>query len=364
MLVVVLPRQSDTLRLDIKNFRPTAQIFYTTYQTNLRLQIHTMPPALKVPRTVSDLLVLPLQLPLQPSFQSLATHYLYIRPDAPPQPTPDTPRALFLSNVPADATEEGVRKLFRDMSGAVVDRVAFESGRADEAVLAALGLQPDEAPAVPQQQQPADSTGAAVLGKRKRGEAERLREAERAMRLPGVWEGALRKSGSAAVVLFVDVAARKRAWKACRDAVKDGRSVEWSGGGLPLGEERYWAHHALRYPGKEQLQDSVNAYLTAFTALEDARAKQLARQRSVPDADGFITVTRGGRAGPARLEEAQAAQERLKEREKKRITGDFYRFQTREERKKRENDLKRKFEGDRRRVEEMRRRKGKIKPET
>jgi len=311
-----------------------------------------MPPAPKIPRTVSDLLILPLQLPLQPSSQSLATHYLYIRPDAPPQPTPDTPRSLFLSNVPVDATEDRLRTLFRDLSGAVVDRVEFASGRAPEDVLASLGLPADDAAA-----------SAAVLGKRKREEGEALRSAAGAMRLPAAWDCELRAGGSAAVVLFVDRAAQRRAWRACREAVKEGRSVEWSGGGLRLGEERYWAHHGRRYPARAALQESVNAYLMAFAALEDERAKRLARQRSVPDEDGFITVTRGGRAGPARLEEAQAAQERLKEREKKRITGDFYRFQTREERKKRENDLKRKFEGDRRRVEEMRQRKGKIRPE-
>lgn len=122
-------------------------------------------------------------------------------------------------------------------------------------------------------------------------------------------------------------------------------------------------HHEKQYPSKELLQQKVNTYLTAFSALEEARSKQLARQRSVPDEDGFVAVTRGGRVGPARLEEAQATQEKLKERDRKRTSGDFYRFQTREERKKRENELKRKFEEDRRRVEKMRRWKGKVKPE-
>jgi ribosomal RNA-processing protein 7 len=125
----------------------------------------------------------------------------------------------------------------------------------------------------------------------------------------------------------------------------------------------YLAHHARTYPSRRVLQEKVNAYLSAFAALESARSKQFAKQRNVPDEDGFITVTRGGRTGPARLEEAQAAAERLKEREKKRTGGDFYRFQSREERKKKENELKRKFEEDRKRVQEMRQRKGKIRPE-
>jgi ribosomal RNA-processing protein 7 len=111
------------------------------------------------------------------------------------------------------------------------------------------------------------------------------------------------------------------------------------------------------------LQEKVNSYLSAFAALESARSKRLAKQRSVPDEDGFITVTRGGRTGPARLEEVQAAAERLEEREKRRTGGDFYRFQSRDERKKRENELKRKFEEDRKRVEEIRQRRGKIRPE-
>lgn len=125
----------------------------------------------------------------------------------------------------------------------------------------------------------------------------------------------------------------------------------------------YLTHHARTYPSRRVLQEKVNAYLSAFAALESAHSKRLAKQRSIPDEDGFITVTRGGRAGPARLEEAQAAAERQKEREKKRTGGDFYRFQSREERKRRENELKRKFEEDKMRVQEMRRRKGKIRPE-
>jgi ribosomal RNA-processing protein 7 len=83
----------------------------------------------------------------------------------------------------------------------------------------------------------------------------------------------------------------------------------------------------------------------------------------VPDDDGFITVTRGGRAGPARLEEAQAAAEKLKEREKKRAAGDFYRFQTREGAKLRERELKDKYEEDKKKIQSMRERRGKIRPE-
>lgn len=99
--------------------------------------------------------------------------------------------------------------------------------------------------------------------------------------------------------------------------------------------------------------------MTHFAALENQRARQSKRLRQQPDEDGFVTVTRGGRAGPARQEEAQAAVEKQKQ---KAGTGlkDFYRFQLREERKKAQGELLRKFEEDRKKVDEMKKRRGKF----
>lgn len=99
--------------------------------------------------------------------------------------------------------------------------------------------------------------------------------------------------------------------------------------------------------------------MTRYAMLEAQRARRAKRLRQEPDQDGFITVTRGGRTGPARQEEALAAAERQKQK-----TGggfkDFYRFQLREERKKAQGELLRKFEEDRRKVEEMKSRRVKF----
>lgn len=128
---------------------------------------------------------------------------------------------------------------------------------------------------------------------------------------------------------------------------------------LPPG---YKQHHTLTYPSKPLLQSTINAYLSQFTAAETARSRLRLKARSVPDEDGFITVTRGGRAGPARLEDAEKKQKELEERRKKNgVKDDFYRFQTREKRKEREVELRKAFERDRERVEEMRKRRGKVK---
>lgn len=103
--------------------------------------------------------------------------------------------------------------------------------------------------------------------------------------------------------------------------------------------------------------------MTQFNAMEAQRARQNKRLRQEPDEDGFITVTRGGRTGPARHEEANAAAERQKQ---KASTGlkDFYRFQVREERKKAQGELLKKFEEDRRKVEEMKKKRGRFRVST
>src|SRR6266480_1801566 len=102
----------------------------------------------KMPQTVAGLLVLPLSLhpqkALLPNPTATQTHYLYLRPDAPKIPNPDTPRSLFVANVPIDADEVSFRSLFKELCGSIVERVEFEAdeGRSED-VLASLGIASD-----------------------------------------------------------------------------------------------------------------------------------------------------------------------------------------------------------------------------
>jgi ribosomal RNA-processing protein 7 len=96
--------------------------------------------------------------------------------------------------------------------------------------------------------------------------------------------------------------------------------------------------------------------MTAFAAQEAAQARLQAKQRQEPDEDGFVTVTRGGRTGPARQDVAQEQAEKQKQKQKG--LEDFYRFQTREKRKARAGELVRKFEEDKEKVKRMRERRG------
>ncbi len=98
--------------------------------------------------------------------------------------------------------------------------------------------------------------------------------------------------------------------------------------------------------------------MTAFAAKEASQVRLLAKQRQEPDADGFVTVTRGGRTNPARQEAAQDQAEKQKEKQKG--LEDFYRFQSREKRKERAGELVRKFEDDKERVRKMKERRGRF----
>lgn len=63
-----------------------------------------------------------------------------------------------------------------------------------------------------------------------------------------------------------------------------------------------------------------------------------------------MTVTRGGRVAPARQDEAQALLEKKKDKGRE-MTG-FYRWQLREERKQKQQQLLAKFERDKQLVAE------------
>ncbi|KAL2351192.1 ribosomal RNA-processing protein 7-domain-containing protein [Cryomyces antarcticus] len=302
----------------------------------------------KVPLKVADYTVLPLAVPPLPTYPKQTIHYLYLRQHNPKVADADTPRSLFLVNVPIDTTEAHIRSLFADqLGGARVEYAEFEGARSSRKTTAPV------APSVP-----------AKGRKRKRGQDGVGEDEEDVAKLPETWDRELRRSGSTAVVVFVDRASAEMALKEARRAAKGGKEVVWGKGvegKVPaLGSARYLQHHTLRYADKLALQRSIDAYMTRFAASEASRSRALARQRQVPDEDGFITVTRGGRTGPARLEEAQQKAEEQKEKQKGKE--DFYRFQTREKKKERAGELVRAFEQDRRKVEEMRRKRGRFKP--
>jgi ribosomal RNA-processing protein 7 len=195
-----------------------------------------------IPSKVQDFTILPLRLPSQPAYPSKqATHYLYLRRDAPKpgdEPTADIKRSIFVANLPIDATENNVRKLFKEICGARVERVEFDEetqGQRRGLVLGREMVVQGTVVNVP--------VDVGKGKKRKRGAAEAEEEVVRRtmeeMALPEVWHRRVLKSGGCCVVVFVDESSREGALKECARVKRKGRVVEWpSVEGEELGLQR------------------------------------------------------------------------------------------------------------------------------
>jgi Rrp7 RRM-like N-terminal domain/Ribosomal RNA-processing protein 7 (RRP7) C-terminal domain len=332
---------------------PSAEIFQTSrlpdFSVSHRLLIS--PSMAEIARQVSGFIALPIQL-ISPSSASSVTHYLYLRPDQPKLPTAESAHSLFLVNIPFNTTEQHLKHLFAvQLSAGRVKHVDFSHSTtpsshptSDTALLASSN----------------------TSKKRKRITSSELELQLQHATLPDTWDRAIHPSGSHAVVVFVDKPSMEASLKAAKKAVKLATTITW-GKGIenripPLGLKRYEAHHALCYPSRNELLSSVDSYMSAYARMEEAHSREEAKKRQQPDGDGFITVTKGARGGVVRKEDAKqlGEKQREKDRNKDKGMGNFYRFQMREVRKEQQGELIRKFDDDKRRLDEMRKRRGKI----
>lgn len=301
---------------------------------------------------------LSVRLPPAPSFPTTALHEIRIRRNAPKIPTDDDSRSLFLKNIPVDSTESHFRALFAHLVGAG----RFESIAFDDETTEALALDPGRA---------LKMNGFAR--KRKRGnveEEERRREEEAAARLPDTWTRRLHRSSGAAVVLFADEKSVQLVLKAVAKLQKTKNYPEWGknvSDDVPsLGSAWIADHLQLSRADKTETKRAVHAFFKDFNAKEKEAAELAKRLRNEPDEDGFVTVTHGGRAAPASRTEAEAAKQRMLEKDskKKDEMKNFYRFQLRERRKQEDAARLKRFDEDRKKLISMREKRGKFKPET
>ncbi|KAL8917317.1 MAG: hypothetical protein Q9172_005902 [Xanthocarpia lactea] len=312
-----------------------------------------MTPYPLLPTEISGYKILSLRLPPLPSYPVPATHYLYIRPHEPKLPTPAAARSLFLVNVPFDSTDLHIKHLFSVQIGLPpgrIEEVQFEGSKKRIGNVEGAVAEPKK-----------EKKGL----KRKRGYGHGDIEELDGIALPATWDRDLRIDGRTAVVMFVDRPSMEAANKFVKRCKKEGIMPIWGEGmegRIPsLGLERYLNHHKLQYPNREQVLEAVNVYMTEFAAREAAQVRLQARQRQVPDEDGFITVTKGGRTAPARQDAAQELA--VKQKDKQKGLEDFYRFQTREKKKAKAVELMRKFEDDKEKVQRMKERRGMFRPE-
>lgn len=294
----------------------------------------------KVPREVSGFFALPVTFPITKAYPINSKHYIYVKPHDPKIPDEDAPRSLFLANIPVTTSELHLKHLFStQLSAGRVERVEFSD---EPAKSSQLTLNVDSK----------------AGKKRKRVTAEELEGRLESHALPKTWQNNLHTSGAHAVVIFVDRPSMEASLRAVKKATKGGAEVVW-GKGLedrlaPQGLQRYSIHNELHYPSRKELLHSVEEYMSAYSQMEEARSREAAKKRQLPDEDGFVTVTKGA----VRRQEANEVAEKAKQKSKS--FENFYRFQTREKLKEQRGELMRKFEEDKRRVEEMKKRRGKM----
>ncbi|RMD42574.1 hypothetical protein DV735_g2546, partial [Chaetothyriales sp. CBS 134920] len=293
----------------------------------------------KLAREVGGFVALPVHLPSAIEPQTTVQHFLYLRPHDPSIPDEDAPRSLFLVNVPVTATEGDLKHLLTtQLGGGRVENVHLAETVPGRTAIAAA------------------AKASRSSRKRKRMAADEIESALPTYSLPEVWPSEVHCSGGSAVVVFVDRLSMELTLKAASKAARHGQQIKWRDGLAPSsnwGLQRYEQFDALRYPSQRELLRSVDSYMSAYAQLEEARSRENARKRQVPDEDGFVTVTRGSKGG-VRAEEAQELAEKHKRQTK--AAQDFYRFQLREKKKEQHDEMLKKFDGDKRKISDMRKR--------
>lgn len=204
-----------------------------------------------LPKAVADFAILPLTLPALPGLPDQcnnAKHYIYVKPHAPSIPSESDERSLFIVNVPMDASEASVRALFVEkLGGSMVERVEFDSS---------VPAQPlhkrwkSDTPRAVGKEDAMSGDSTTRGKKRKRTPDDPAMVAEGVVEdaesaLPKLWNSELRRSGSAAVVVFVDKKSARGAMKAVQKAAKEGQEIAWRGG-ENMGVERTFSF--LFYP--------------------------------------------------------------------------------------------------------------------
>lgn len=315
----------------------------------------------KAPYEVKNYVALPVTLPSKAVGKDVK-HYIYIKASEPDVPDQDTPRSLFLVNIPVTTTEAQLRHLFANqLSTGHVEHVHF-AGQ-DGAVSASSS-------ALIATTNPTVKGPPTTLGKRKRPAQTIPAEIETKLssyNFPSAYPSTFHVTGSAAIAVFLDRTSRDQSLRACRKAAKSSKPLIWSAGlatdkSPSLGATRYEAQRKLAFPPRADLLALANDFMTTYSDLEAARARESAKRRAEPDDDGFITVTRGSK-GVVKSDEAEAIKAKAKEKQDKAGLQNFYRWQMREKRREEQGALLRQFDEERRRVGEMRQRRGGVVPE-
>ncbi|KAJ2717173.1 hypothetical protein H4R19_000117 [Coemansia spiralis] len=288
-----------------------------------------------------------------------AVHFLYFRQHSSTRDDMLLPedRTLFLANLPVDATERDIRRLFRGV--ARVARVVFNGVAGQDVVKSAAATAKMTADLAAAMASAADGAHKAKASKKK-GAKDAAAESEPTTAVP---RGQLLVSGSSAhvVLLETEELAKVLAMKAGAIAAWPARDPDDSANPLEYrGLARYIYEHRAAHPPADLLKAELDSFMVKFEESQYERERMLSQQHNVPDADGFVTVVSRGRNtknsdGAGSVTAASVADARAAGAKKKEVVfGNMYRFQMRERKNNQLVELRKKFEEDKERIARMR----------
>ncbi|KAJ3238335.1 Ribosomal RNA-processing protein 7 [Chytriomyces hyalinus] len=237
------------------------------------------------------------------------THTVLFKKDSGPNKGKDEPeeqaeeddedekdRTLFVANLPSDASEAHLRRLFRRCGA--IDSVVFST--------------PSKG-----------STRKSLCH--------------------------VRFADSESIVRCLEMRKRRRVWSDEVDAESTDEPVHKA----PIGLEKWVQGFIAAHPPLASLEAQVNSYMQQYDEMNDSRLRELDRRRNEPDEDGFILV--GGAPKPKLGDNGLpvSAGGNRKKRFKKAEHVDFYRFQMRESKRNQLAELRKKFEEDKKRIEKL-----------
>ncbi|ELU16886.1 hypothetical protein CAPTEDRAFT_220399 [Capitella teleta] len=122
------------------------------------------------------------------------------------------------------------------------------------------------------------------------------------------------------------------------------------------GVRKWLINYKTPYVNTAALQKDIDEFMAPFEQKESEEIRQMKEQADQADADGWVTVSKFSRKKTAPRTETQdlKVKKKLKERNKEKELLNFYSFQIRETKKNRIDELRMKFEEDKKRIAEMR----------
>eukprot|EP00808_Paulinella_micropora_P017708 g65248.t1 len=123
-------------------------------------------------------------------------------------------------------------------------------------------------------------------------------------------------------------------------------------GRTPTGMEKWVQQYKAERPDAKLLKTQVDRFMEGFDTQMEAEKK--AREGGpIVDEDGFQLVTRKRPAGKRLLPSDVSSESSKQRKKKKKSTLHFYRFQEREEKRGKLDELRKKFEEDKARIEKL-----------